>query len=333
MKKLLTLFCVFLFVHTTYAKTPADKKSVKKIRWMLIHEPIGVFERAVKKFSDTVRTETDGRVEIQMLGSLKNRRKVNINATTALASMQSGEFEMMQVITSFLGNLNEKYWIFDLPFLFRDHEHAISVLDGQIGRDLLTDLRSSNLEGLGFTYSGGFRIIPSAKHEFRNLSDFKGLAICTSESPVASMFFKNLGAKTLGNCLGDRTSDYFDGVESTWVRFWESDVRVNKIINDTGHSLYLTAIIINKNFLESLTPHDQNVVRRAAQMAAEIERDDSLAGSESVKKKLTGDYKVITLSNEERDKLVVASKAVYDNFKNIYGHGPLIEKIRSFKGK
>jgi TRAP-type transport system periplasmic protein len=52
----------------------------------------------------------------------------------------------------------------DLPFVFADHDHATRVFEGEVGEELLNKItETSNVRGMAFTYSGGFRNIVSNK--------------------------------------------------------------------------------------------------------------------------------------------------------------------------
>ena len=60
----------------------------------------------------------------------------------------------------------------DMPFIFEDHEHATRVLEGEVGEFLLDKItEKSNVRGMAFTYSGGFRNVLSNK----KVNSLKGL--------------------------------------------------------------------------------------------------------------------------------------------------------------
>ena len=84
---------------------------------------------------------------------------------------------MSQMYTTTLGEFNKDLFVLDMPFLFRSHEHAAQVLEGQIGQSLMAGLaKSSNIQGLAFTYSGGYRMIAATK-ALKTVDDFKDVRI------------------------------------------------------------------------------------------------------------------------------------------------------------
>eukprot|EP01046_Picozoa_sp_COSAG06_P061111 COSAG06_NODE_13268_length_1275_cov_2.482143_1_plen_255_part_00 len=110
--------------------------------------------------------------------------------------MEAGEIEMSQMYTSTLGRKhNQDLWALDLPFLFRDHGHAAQVLEGPVGQKLMDDMAAkTNIKGLAFTYSGGYRMIP-AQVALRTIESFEGKRIRCNKSPIAAETMIAVGAE------------------------------------------------------------------------------------------------------------------------------------------
>eukprot|EP00971_Amphidinium_carterae_P134373 2662556-Amphidinium_carterae.1 len=171
-----------------------------KIRWVLAHEPIELFLRAARQFKATMEETAPGVLdfEIMTLSEYSDRYAggKKITKHDLLDLMEAGEIEMSQMYTSTLGRKhNRDMWALDMPFLFKDHDHARKVLEGNIGQKLMSDLSSkTNVHGLAFTYSGGYRMIP-ANVAIRKIEDFKGVPLRVNKSPVASETFIAVGAE------------------------------------------------------------------------------------------------------------------------------------------
>ncbi len=311
----------------------------RKIRWVLAHEPIELFVRAAKKFSAEVNARAFGQLDIEVLtlseyaGKYNGGRKVTKHDLLDL--MESGAIEMSQMYTTWLGErYNKDMNVLDLPFLFRDHQHAARVLDGAIGRCLLDDLsaKNSNVKGLAFTYSGGFRMIP-ARTEINSMQDFVGLKVRSNRSPVAVDTFKAIGAEPVIMELEDITEAVEQGViaggESTYPRFYAlNQNEVCEVINDTAHSLFLTSIIVSAKFWDSVGDDLKTVISEAALNAARFERQESVDDIALVQQRCANDgIKVVTLSAGEQDRFKEAVGPVYAKYQPIFGG--LIEKIRS----
>jgi TRAP-type C4-dicarboxylate transport system substrate-binding protein len=311
----------------------------RKIRWVLAHEPIELFLRAAKKFSAEVNARASGQLDIEVLTLSDYAGKYNkgkkVTKHDLLDLMEAGTIEMSQMYTTWLGErYSEDMRVLDLPFLFRDHEHAARVLDGEIGHCLLDNLsaKNSNVKGLAFTYSGGFRMIP-AKTEINSLRDFAGLKVRSNRSPVAVDTFKAVGALPVVMELEDITEAVEQGAivggESTYPRFYAlNQNEVCEIINDTAHSLFLTSIIVSTRFWDSLGGWLQEVIAEAALNAARFERKESVDDIAAVQRRCADDgIKVVTLSADEIGKFKDAVQPVYAKYQPVFGD--LVERIRN----
>merc|ERR1719356_1978530 len=90
--------------------------------------------------------------EIMTLGrwTCRSCSEEKVTKHDLLDLMESGDIEMSQMYTSTLGRKhNRDMWALDMPFLFKDHEHARKVLEGDIGHKLMDDLsKTTNVKGL-----------------------------------------------------------------------------------------------------------------------------------------------------------------------------------------
>ena len=77
-------------------------------------------------------------------------------------SVQLGTQDLVISSTGPLGNFVPETKILDIPFLFRDYDHARKVLDGPIGQDLLKKMPAKGLVGLAWT-ENGFRHMTNNK--------------------------------------------------------------------------------------------------------------------------------------------------------------------------
>ena len=309
---------------------------MKTIRWVIAHEPIDLFLRAANRFSMQVNEQTNGAIDIEVLSLTDYATKYNngkkVTKHDLLQLMEDGTVEMSQMYTTWLGHYNKDMFVLDLPFLFRDHEHADRVLEGTIGEYLLEGLeQSSAVRGLAFTYSGGFRIVPS-QQEYATVDAFKGAKIRTAKSPVAVDTFLAVGATPIDTVELEEMNEaaragVIDAGESTFVRVipLEQD-KSFAYVNDTAHSLFLTSIIVANGFWDTLDTATQEIMKDAALNAARIERRESIVDVASVKETLGN--RVIEMSASETDKFKTATEVVYTKYADYFSND-LINKIKS----
>lgn len=317
----------------------ANQDGPRKIRWVLAHEPIELFLRAAKMFKATMEQVAPGELdfEIMTLGEYSERYANGKRVTKhdLLDLMESGDIEMSQMYTSTLGRKhNRDMWALDMPFLFRDHEHARIVLEGEIGQKLMHDMSTTtNVKGLAFTYSGGYRMIP-ANVAIRKIEDFHGVPLRCNKSPIASETFIAVGAQPVEIELEEINEAVADGRieggESTYARFFS--LRQNescKLINDAEHSLFLTSIIITQSFWSGLPQDLQQMLQEAAVSAARMERKESIEDIETVKGICVKDeVEIVTMPDEERQRFQQATEYLYEKFDPMFSEG-LVKSIRA----
>lgn len=314
------------------------------IKWVLAHEPIDIFIRAAEKFIEVVNAKAPGQFNVEVLTLSEYSEKYNSGITEETANriskhnlldhMDAGKIEMSQMYTYVLSKYNNDLDALDLPFLFRDHEHAAKVFEGPIGEELLAGYtRNSNIQGMAFTYSGGFMNMP-VNRQVTSLSEMAGVNVRVSNSPVASATWAALGANPVVMDV-ERVAEgikegTIDAGESSWPRIYACQQNeVAQSILEPNHRLLLTNIIINKDFLASLTAEQQQVMKEAALEAGRFERAVAVAEVEPTKARCEQDgIPVVRLSAEDEQLFREKSEQVYAQFANAFTPG-LVDSIRT----
>ena len=110
----------------------------KHIKWVIAHEPIDYFLAVAENFAKDVNEQTNGMFNIEVLSltdfSKKYYNNKPITKYDLMDLINSGAIEMSHIYTTWLADYNRNLHALDLPFLFKDHDHADRVLEGRIGR-------------------------------------------------------------------------------------------------------------------------------------------------------------------------------------------------------
>lgn len=312
-------------------------KTVRTIRWVLAHEPYDLFLRAAEKFSHEVADKTNGAINIEVLGLSDFEQKYNNGQTLdrykIMDLVNNGTIEMSQMYTTTLGLIDKDMFVLDMPFIFRDHEHAAAVLDGDIGKELMTGLaQKSNIQGLAFTYSGGFRAIVG-NEVLDTLDKLKGQRVRVAHCPVAEDTFRAVGADPVVIAIEKLADALEDGAvdlgESTYPRIYSMrQNEVSSVINHTEHSLFLTTIIMNKQLWASLDAETQQIFADAALSAAHVERAESLDDIKVTQRRAENDgIKVTYMLDSEKAKFKEATQVVYDKYQDYFSSN-YVDRIR-----
>lgn len=313
------------------------KQPPRTINWVLAHEPYDLFLRAAEKFSAEVKEKTHGDIKIEVMGLSEYVDKYNhgqsLDRYKIRELVDNGIIEMSQMYTTTLGLIDSDMFVLDMPFIFRDHEHAAGVLDGEIGQELMDGLAAkSNIKGLAFTYSGGFRAI-IGNRVIECIDDLAGMRVRVAHCPVAEDTMRALGADPVImpiENLRDAMGQEVDAGESTYPRIYA--MRQNEtatVINHTEHSLFLTTIIMNQGLWNELTVEQQKIFQDAALAAAHIERAESLEDIQITRDRAVKDgIKVVDIDSKVLEEFKKATSSVYTKYQDFFNRN-LIDRIRT----
>ncbi len=122
---------------------------------------------------DEIEKGTQGRYKCQQFpaGSLGGEREM-------IEAVQLGTLDIVNTSTGPVGNFVPEVKIVDIPFLFRDYDHARRYLDSAAGQELLTKFPSKGLVALSWT-ENGFRHMTNSKRAIFKPADAAGLSLAT----------------------------------------------------------------------------------------------------------------------------------------------------------
>jgi TRAP-type C4-dicarboxylate transport system substrate-binding protein len=310
----------------------------KHVKWVIAHEPIGLFLKVAERFAKEVNEKTNGAFDIEVLSLTDYTNKYNggqkITKDALMKLVDNGTIEMSHIYTTWLADYNKDLHALDLPFLFRDHAHADAVLEGEIGTELLAGVaKNSNTHAMSFTYSGGYRVVP-ANFKADTVEAWQGRTVRTSRSPVAVETFKLLGAEpkehiALEEMNAAADAGLIEAGESTYVRVFPLDQHKSfKVVNDTAHSLFLTSIIVNQDFFKQFDAETQEILSTAAFNAARAERRESVADIPNILAQCKAEgVEVVKMTVEQEARFKQVTAPVYDKFADYFTTG-LVEKIQ-----
>jgi len=312
--------------------------NAKHVKWVIAHEPIGLFLKVAERFAKEVNEKTNGMFDIEVLSLTDYTNKYNggnkITKDALMDLVDTGAIEMSHIYTTWLADYNKDLHALDLPFLFRDHDHADRVLEGSIGTELLAGVsKQSNIKAMSFTYSGGYRVVP-ANFRADTVEAWQGKTVRTSRSPVAVETFKLLGAEpkehiALEEMNAAAKAGLIEAGESTYVRVFPlQQNEAFSVVNDTAHSLFLTSIIVNQDFFKQFDQETQEIMATAAFNAARQERRESVADIPNILAECEAKgVEVVKMSATEEQKFKEVTSSVYEKFADYFTPG-LVKKIQ-----
>ncbi len=226
---------------------------------------------AAKAFKEQLEKLSGGKltVSIKSNGVLGGEREI-------IEGMQIGSVDMGITSTGPVGGFVPSTYVLDLPFLFKDSKSARTILDGEIGQQLLNDFEPVGIVALGWA-ENGFRHVTNSRKPIEKPADLSGMKIRTMENDIHLKSFKAAGSAptpmSWNEVITALQQGTIDGQETPMSiflanRIWE----VQKYASLTGHVYSPSLIMISKIHWDAMSPEEQGWVREAAKAGVEANR-------------------------------------------------------------
>lgn len=304
---------------------------IRKIRWILEHTPADLFIRTARAFDEKIRELTNDEIQVEIYTAQEYADKFHNGTAPSpnpLTAVDSGDAEVTQVEIQWVGSyFNSDFFALEMPYLFTDHDHATRVLDGDIGKNLLGQIeKTSSSKGLAFTYSGGYRVFAS-KQPIMSAEDFKQITCVGNFNPVRVDTVTALGCNVVPYSPSDAGRPDLIGsvgtVETTLPRYeYEAYNQGCNHISATDHSMFLTTILINKDFFASLTAEQQESIKIASEYVSKLERQWTVSEAEEIEQDVDlhqrMGIKIHKFASDELAKLKDMVKPVYAKYKQVF---------------
>ena len=175
-----------------------------------------------------------------------------------LAALQRGDVQLLAPSLAKFQQYTPKLQVFDLPFLFDDHEAVARFQQKPTGRDLLMSMHEHNIVGLAYWHNGMKQL--SATQPLRLPGDAKGLGFRIQASRVLEAQFAALQAQSVklpfGEVAGAMQSGKVQGAENPWSNIYSQQLHtVQPYISETNHGVLDYMLVSNARFWYGI-PHE-----------------------------------------------------------------------------
>ncbi|WP_439257003.1 TRAP transporter substrate-binding protein [Lonepinella sp. BR2271] len=236
---------------------------------------------AAEKFNELLQEKAKGEIELKLFPD-----STLGNSQTMISGVRTGTIDIeMSGSPNFTG-LEQKLNVIDIPFIFKDREHAFKVLDGEIGQGLLKELESKNIKALAF-WDVGFRALSNSKHTVTKPEDISGLKVRTNQNPMYIEAFTLLG----GNPVPMPLAELYTALETRAVDaqehpigiFWSNKLfEVQKFLSLTNHGYTPLIVAMNKKKFDKLSPELQTALLEAAKEAGQFQRELNIKNEKEI---------------------------------------------------
>ncbi len=227
---------------------------------------------AIQYMGELLETWTSGRMKINIFHSMQLGGEKE-----ALEQVQVGALEMTRVSVGVVGPIVPEFNAFNLPYFFTSTDHMHKVVDGEIGTDLLNKLEKGGLIGLGYMDAGS-RSFYNKERPIRTLADLEGLKIRVMQNPIFVDMVNSMGGNGLSVAFNElytaMQTGVVDGAENNPPTYHsQKHYEIAGYYTLTEHLMVPEIFVFSKKVWDTLTPLDQQLIRKASALAVIKERE------------------------------------------------------------
>ncbi|GFM60537.1 C4-dicarboxylate ABC transporter [Pseudomonas cichorii] len=285
---------------------------------------------AEQNMGKKLQEQSNGDISFKMFagGVLGSEKEV-------IEQVQANAIQMTRVSLGIVGPVVPDVNVFNLPFVFRDHEHMRAIIDGEIGQEILDKITNSNFNLVALAWMDGGTRNLYTKKPVRQISDLKGMKIRVQGNPVFIDTINDMGGNGIAMATGEIFSalqtGVIDGAENNPPTLLEHNHYQNaKFYTLTEHLILPEPVVISKATWEKLSPDQQALLKKLAREAQMEERVlwDKKSAEAEAKLKASG-VEFITLTPEQKKAFYDATQPVRDKYGAPYKE--LISRIEAVK--
>ncbi len=290
-----------------------------------IAEPVHPYGKGADYFAKLVAEKSNGAIEVQVFPSSQLGGQKDL-----VESMVYGGVDMALVGTAVLGQFQPQISIFDLPFLFKDREHAYKSLD-TVGMDIGKGLEPRGIKLLGYM-ENGIRHLTNNVREVKTPADMADLKIRVMNNKVYIEMMKALGASPTPMAFGELYSAMqqgtVDGQENPSAHIWTKRFfEVQKYASLTAHSYSPEPLIMSMITWNRLNDQQREIIQSAAKEAIDWQRKIAAEQDKEYWDKIKASGK-IKVTEVDRAPFKAATKSVITMFADKVGQDNL-DKIEA----
>ncbi|MCM3716112.1 TRAP transporter substrate-binding protein [Alkalihalobacillus oceani] len=256
---------------------------------------------ALETFKENIESASEGRIKVEIFPHAQLG-----NAAEMMEQTRRGDLEMSLGATVHYTSIPE-FQVFNSFYMFEDAPHAHRVLDGEAVQNLLNVLEPNGLTGIGFMEIG-FRNFTNNSRPIETKEDVSGLRI-RGYNPIQIKGWESLGVSLTSidwaEMFTSLQQGLIDGQESATISFYdERFFEAQDYLSVTNHIYTPYLWYANKNFMESLSEDNKQLILAEASKAIDMQRDLMTQLEEETLAKLEQEgVQINEVSLEERDRM------------------------------
>ncbi len=248
--------------------------------------------------------------------------------------MQFGAIDFTRVSLGPLAEFAPELNVLSLPYIYASSEHMWTVLDSEVGDDMLGSIYDSGFIGLGW-FDGGARSFYNSVKPIETLEDIKGMKFRVMQNEMFIDMCEALGAVATPMPYGEVYSaiqtGVIDGAENNWPSYdTSSHFEVAQYYTLDEHLRVPEILIASKAIEDKVSAEDLALIKEAAKEAQPYQVALWQAKEkESEEKILAAGNEITYLTPEEKQRFADCMAPVYEKYASEFAD--IIAAIQALK--
>ncbi len=298
-----------------------------EIRWGNVFAPDLPFNQGTAKFKELVESRSGGRITVSLFPSsqLGNNNEI-------MGMLVEGTNQMGNEGGGFLAQWAPKFMVSEAVYAFRDIDHMMAVMTGEIGQEMFDELLAARGVRVIDVWYYGTRHI-SANKLIDTPADLNGVKMRVPDGPLYIANGNALGASptpiSLSEVYLSLKTGVIDAQENPLPTIYQNKFQeVQDYIILTGHNYNFNTVMVNEEFWQGLSAEDQELILACAHEAGEYEKEIAL----SQEAELVDQFKAegLTVHTPDLEAFRTAAAAyMTEHLDSEWGEG-FYEKVQSY---
>ncbi len=286
-----------------------NEKTIRLAHALSTSHPV---HKGMVRMAEVVEEKSEGKLTISIFPSqqLGSERE-------ALELLQIGSIGMTKVSSAALENFVPELRVYSLPYLFKNDEHILNVLNGEIGRELLLAGEDYWLRGLTY-YDAGQRSFYTEDRPIESPEDLERLKIRVMESQMAVNMVNELGGSptpiSWGELYTALQQGVVDGAENNPPSFLSSrHYEVAKYYSLDEHTMLPDLLLISTLQWDNLSEQEQTWLQEAADSSAVYQRQIWAEAEEEALKVVQ--EAGVKINYPDKQPFIEMTKPIYESYR------------------
>lgn len=271
---------------------------------------------ALRWYADRVAKRSNNRLDLKVLDGAQLGGERDY-----IEGMILGSIEMSQISTGPIAGFIPEFDLFSLPYMFRNTDHFVKVINGPVGSKFFELLEKRGIKGLCW-FDNGYRSVFNSKRPIRTPEDMKGLKIRVMESPIMVDTINAMGGSATPMAYGELYTALQQGVLSGAENapgnvFNDKFYEVTKYYSLTNHFRPPGVVAISLKVWNRLSKEDQAILQEEAKALQSYEIDLTQRVERESLEKLKA--KGMQINEVDFEAFQKAVKPVHDKFAARFG--------------